>query len=176
MPTKSDPGYVRLKDKIPYFGKGVDELIGALRRVLTENKYTQKIVLEVGVPHIYIEKLVPEAEAQNAETVKVSLHDVIRNRPLEEYVPETELTPAQQLWEVFGMVQAEGFEVSNIVAGSRQKFQKWLGVRIPQTELKVFGTPFEVNGDLPEDVYIVCGAPNRVAEPDEITFCVKGTV
>lgn len=176
MPPRSESGFVRLKDKIPYHGKGVDELMGALRRVLTENKYTQKIVLEVGVPHIYIEKLVPEAEAQTQETVKVSLHDVIRNRSLEEYVPEEDVAPFQQLWEVFAMIQKDGFEVCNIVAGSRQKFQKWLSVRIPQTDMRVFGIPFEVLGELPDDVYIVCGAKDRTGEPDDIQFCVKGTV
>lgn len=175
MPIRSEPGYVRLKDKIPYHGKGIDELVGALRRVLTDNKYTQKIVLEVGVPHIYIEKLVPESEAQG-EVVKLSLYDVIRNRKLEEYVAEKDISPAHQLWEIFDIVQKEGFEVCNIVAGNKQKFQKWLGVRIPQTDMRVFGTPFEVNGDIPDDVFIVCGAPIRDAEPDDVAFCVKGTV
>lgn len=175
MPIRSEPGYVRLKEKIPYHGRGIDELVGALRRVLTENKYAQKVVLEVGVPHIYIEKLVPESDAQG-EVVRLSLYDVIRNRQLEEYIPDGALSPAHQLWEIFDLVQKEGFEVSNIVAGSKQKFQKWLGVRIPQSEMKVFGTPFETNGDIPDDVFIVCGAPTRLAEPDDIAFCVKGTI
>ncbi len=176
MTTRSDPGYVRIKDKIPYHGKGLDELTMALRKVLTDNKYAQKIVLEVGVPHIYIEKLVPQEEAQDHEAVKVSMRDILRNRKLEEYILEDELTPFQQLWEIYSMIQKEGFEVCNIVAGDRLKFQKWLGVRIPQNDLKVFGVPFEVGGDLPSDVFVVCGARTRDVDPDDIEFCIKGTL
>ena len=177
MSNRSEtPGYVRIKDKIPYGGKGVDELVVSLRRILSENKFTQKILIQVGVPHIYIEKLVPESEAQEMETVKLNIHDVIRNRKLEEYDGDDSLKPYEQLWEMFGMVQKEGYEVCNLVAGNKSAFQKWLGVRIPQTDMRVFGTPFEVVGDIPPDVFIVCGARARDVEPDEIAYCVKGTL
>lgn len=178
MQSKSEPGYLRVKNQIPYHGKGVDELIGALRRILAENKFTQKIVLEVGKPHIYIEKLVPEgtAEAGEQESVSLSIHDVIRNRELEEYESDGTLKPHEQLWEIFDMIHKDGFEVCNIVAGNKTAFQKWLGFRIPQVGMRVFGIPFEVVGDLPPDVFIVCGAKSRTADPDEITYCVKGTI
>ncbi len=177
MSNKSEaPGFVRIKDRIPYHGKGVDELIMSLRRVLTENKYAQKVVVEVGVPHIYLEKLVPESEAQEMETVKLNIHDVIRNRKLEEYEGDDSLRPYEQLWEMFGMIHKDGYEVCNIVAGNKSAFQKWLGVRIPQTDMRVFGVAFEVVGDIPSDVFIVCGARARTADPDEITYCVKGTI
>lgn len=175
MPNKSEPGYVLVKERIPYQGKGVDALMGALRKILTDNKYTQKILMEVGEPHIYIEKLVPEADAQEYETVRINTHGAIRNMPMEEYQTDDGVSPAHQLWEMFSIIHKEGFEVCRIVSGSKNKFAQWLKVRIPQTDQRVFGVPLEVIGDIPDDVFIVCGAKHREAEPDEITMSVKGT-
>lgn len=181
MSNKSEAGFVRIKDRIPYHGKGTEELLGALRKTLSDpsNKFAQKIVLEVGVPHIYIEKLVPEVEAVDLPQT-ITLHDAIRTHKMEEY--ETEINsdrnthPLQHLWHIFGMVHDEGLEVCAIVAGSKAVFQKWLGVRIHPTKMSILETPFSVVGELPEDVFIVCGAPARTAENDEIRYSVKGTM
>lgn len=177
MSTKSEEGFVRVKELVPYQGKGPDELVGALRRLLADptNKYTQKIVLEVGSPHIYVEKLVKEGETT---TPQLSLFDVIRNVEMEEYDSEanSDRNPLQQLWEMFAVVAKEELEVTAVVVGSKSKFQKWLGVRIVSSNPKVLGTPLHVYGDIPEDVFILCGATERIAEPYEIKFCVKGTI
>lgn len=178
MPSKSDPDWRRVKDRVPYHGKGVSDLIAALQRILLlpENKYAQKIVLETGTNEIYLEKMVPARDESGTELPRVSLHDVIRVNKMVEYDMEPDLTSAQQLWEMFAMVQHEGFEVCAIAAGDKAKFQKWLGVRIPQTDLRVFGTPFIIVGELPGDAFIVCGAPTRTAEHEDIRFSVKGTL
>lgn len=176
MSNRSDPaGYVRLKDRIPYHGRGVDDLIAALRRVLTENKYAQKVVLEVGAPHIYIEKLVPQAEAQDLPP-QVSLHDIVRTAEMEEYDNDEERTSIQQIWDMFAMINERGLQAAVIVAGNKAKFQKWLGFRLHHSKPVVFETPFQVLGELPEDVFIVCGAPTRIADIDDIKYSVKGTI
>jgi hypothetical protein len=178
MSSKSEAGngFVRIKDRIPYHGKGVDELVGALRKALSEpaNKFTQKIVLEVGAPHIYLEKLVPEGEAMDVP--QLSLHDAIRTQKMDEYEPTADRSPIQQLWEIFGMVHDEGFEVTDIVVGNKNRFQKWLSIRLPPTKMTFFETPVHVVGELPEDVFVVCGAPTKGADVDEIKYSVKGTI
>lgn len=169
--------YVRVKEKVPYTGKGVENLIIMLRKILTENKNTQKVVMEVGAPHIYIEKLVPEAQA--AQEVQLSFHDIVRTKPMEEYpLDETnsKLTNIQKFWEIFGMVHAEGFEVSHIAIGDKQDFQKWLGVRMPVTKMAFFGIPVQQVPEIPPDIALVCGASSREAEPEDIQFSVKVSI
>ncbi len=175
MSSKSE-GFVRIKDRVPYHGKGIDELMAALRRVLSEpvNKYTQKIVLEVGAPHIYIEKLVPEDQA--VDIPQLSLHDILRTMEMEEYELEDGKTPSQQLWGMLEMVHDKGLQAMMVVAGNKSKFQKWLGVRIHNVKPTVFGIPFQLLGELPEDVFVVCGAETRVAEVDDIKYSVKVTI
>lgn len=175
MLNKSD-GFVRVKDRIPYQGKGIDELVAALRRILSEpiNKFTQKIVLEVGTPHIYVEKLVPEEQV--AEIPQLSLHDIIRTMEMEEFELEDGRTAPQQLWSMIEMINEKGLQPAVVVAGNRAKFQKWLGVRINNSKPNVFGTPFQLLGELPEDVFVVCGATSRVAEVDDIKYSVKVTI
>lgn len=165
---------ILLKEKIPYTGKGTDELLGAVRRILTDNKYTQKITLEVGVSHICIEKLVPPEEAK--EQLQISLHDTIRARTMEEYKPEKEQPGFRQLWEMFDIVHAEGFEVGCLVVGDKKQFQEWLKVRTPLNKLTCFGTPIFQLPDIPSDVVLVCGMATRTAEVDELLFSVKTTI
>jgi hypothetical protein len=177
MPIKSDtPGFVKLKEKVPYLGKGVDELVMSLRKVLGEpsNKYVQKIVLEVGVPHIYLEKLVPEGEA--TDVPQVSLHDCIRTQTMEEYEPEEDKEPLRQLDEVFRMVEEMGLEVGYVVVGSRTKFAKWAKVVIPRNNMSMFGTPLVELKDIPDDVYLVCGTITKVADYDDIRYSAKGVI
>lgn len=176
MSTSSDKpsNYVRVKDKIPYAGKGIDALLGFLRRVLSDNKYAQKIVLEVGVPYIYLEKLVSAEEA--AEAPQVSFHDAVRSHHMEEYKPEGKPDPMHQLFEMFSIVHAEGLEVGFILVGNKHSFQEWLKVRIPVTKMAVFGVPLYVVSEIPGDTFLVCGTPERQAEVDDIQFSVKGSV
>lgn len=175
--SEQDQGLIKIKEHIPYFGKGIDELIAALRKVFADNKYPQKIILEAGVKHIYLEKLVPPSEAKDNETVgsvHQTIHDRIRNAKLEEY-EYIELAPIQQLAEIFTMIQSEGLEVCHVAVGDKATFQKWLGIRIPQTNLSLFGTPITVTGEIPNDVFVICGGPTRTSDPYEIRYAVKGS-
>lgn len=177
MPIRSDkPGYVRVKDRIPYAGKGFEELLTALKQVFADpaNKFTQKVVLDVTEPFIYLEKMVTEIEAQ--ETPQLSLHDIIRNQKMEEYLPEKEQPGINHLWDIFALIHQEGLEVGFLVVGNKPNFQRWLGVRIPTKDMRVFGVPLKVVDGIPEDVFVVCGTESRVAEPDDIRYCVKGNL
>jgi hypothetical protein len=178
--SDKDHGLVRIKEHMPYFGKGVDELIAAIRKIFTSNKYPQKIVLEAGAKHIYVEKLVHPDEAKESEAVNPAnqtVHDGIRNAKLEEYEMDGgELTPFQQLFEMYSMVQGEGLEICHIAIGNKSKFQKWLGVRIPQSNMNLLGTQMTATGEIPEDVFIVCGGPSKNSDPHEIRYAVKGAL
>jgi hypothetical protein len=173
------PGFALVRDRLPYHGKGVDELIAFMRKTLSEpaNKYAQKIVFEAGSNSVYIEKLVPEGQVLDVPTL--TLHEVIRIQRMEEYDQDEasdKLTGLTQIWGMYSVINKEGYEVSHIAIGDKAKFQKWVGVRIPATDMNFFGTPVTVIGDIPEDVVIVCGSKNRVAETDEILFSVKGLI
>ena len=163
----------RVKEKLPYHGKGVDELIATLRRILTEFPKTQKVTLEVGVPFIRIERAVPEdAEPE----IRLSHHDAIRACKMEEYKPEQALTSLQQLHEIFHIILQEGLEVGFILASDKYAFQEWLKIRIPNNRMRVFGVPLVISTELPEDVFVVCGTPEQEAEADDIQFSVKGVL
>jgi len=175
MSSKFDD-FVRVKDRFPYHGKGIEELIQSLKRLLSlpENKYTQKVILEVGTPYIYFEKLVPPDEA--GKVPKTQIKDSIRNTSMEEYEPSEEETPVAQLYSMFNIVKKEGLEVGFIGIGNKQTFQKWLGVRIPTTNMQLFGVPLEVIDDMPDHVFIVCGTETRVAEAEDIKYSIKGNI
>ena len=170
------PGYALIKERVPYTGKGVEELLSFLRKTMTDpkNKYIVRILCEAGAGEIYLEKLVPESEAGDLPTL--SLHEIIRIQKMEEYEPEKEQAGINHLWDVFSILHKEGYEVCYLVIGSKAYFQKWLGVRIPVTDMTFFETPLSVIPEIPEDVVIVCGADKKTASPDEIKLSIKMTI
>lgn len=172
MATKT-ASWVRVKERIPYNGKGVDNLLNALRIILEQNRYAQKIQIEVGSGHILLEKLVSEEQAAETQT---SWHDSIRAHKLEEYKPSANLTPHQQLWEVFQIIHVEGLEVGQIVVGDKHQFQGWLGTRIPLTKMNFFGIPITQASEIPHEIFIVCGTEERESDPEDVVFSVKGSL
>lgn len=174
--SNNSSGFFRFKEKLPYQGKGIDSLVEFLRRTFSqpENKYIQKVICEVGVPYVRIEKMVPED--QRSETQVVSLHDQVRSKVMEELKVDGEsLTSMHQLWAAFDLVQTEGYQVSYVLVGNKQHFQNWLKVRIPVTRMTVFGVPLVIINEYPHDVFVVCGSMSREADVEDIEFSVKGT-
>ncbi len=174
MSNSSSSDYVRVKEKLPYQGKGVESLLDFLRRTLTqeEYKYSQKIILEVGAPYVRIERLV--SKALSPEVPQLSLHDAVRSKHMEEFQRPDNSTPMHDLWAMFDIVHAEGLEVSHVLIGSKYAFQDWLKIRIPATRFAVFGVPLHVISQYPSDVFVVCGSASRDSEPSDIEFSVKG--
>lgn len=171
MSSRSNNGFVKVKDRIPYHGKGTEDLIGATNKILSDpsNKYTQKVILEVGVPYIYIEKLVPEGEVPDIP--HLSIHDIIRNHKIEEHSSNS--PPFTQLWDVFSIIRQEELEVNAIAIGDKEAFQKWLGIRLPNRNMNVLGTPIFIDGKLPSYTLIVCGALAKNSDIEDIEFSVK---
>lgn len=172
MSSKSNSGFVKVKDRIPYYGKGIEDLIGATRKILSDpvNKYTQKIILEVGVPYIYMEKMVPEGEVPDIP--HLSIHDIIRNHKIEECAANIN-GPLRQLWDMFDIIRQEELEVNAIAIGDKDIFQKWLGVRVPNRNINVLGIPLYIDGEIPGTTVIVCGAPSRTSDIEDIELSVK---
>lgn len=169
MSSSSD--LVPVREKIPYTGKGLESLLGMLRRILTDNPYTQEIFCRIGQP-IEIVKLVPADSVQP----KISLHDAVRGKRMEEYVPEEKTTPWKTLWGMFSAIAEEGLQVSHVAVGDKYVFQKWLGVRIPQNKMSFYGTQIVLMPELPPDVFLVIGGDDRNGEPESVQMALKGTI
>lgn len=173
MSNSSNPvGWALVKDRIAYTGKGQEALLLALRKVLADNPYTQSFMCRVGKPYIDIEKLVKPDDVPEP----VSFHECLRNRKMEEYAVDKEKSPYIALWEMFEIIHAEGLEVSHIAVGNKDDFQKWVGVRIKRNQMQLFGVPIVHVGDLPQDIFVLCGSQTKEATPEEIEFSVKGTI
>jgi hypothetical protein len=170
MSTSSEE-LILIRERIPYTGKGVDALLSMLRKVLTENPYTQEFVCRIGQP-IEIAKLVTSEEAP----AKMNLHDAIRSHRMEEFTIEKDKLPFQVLWDMFAVVQAEGLKVSHIAVGDKFQFQSWLGVRIAQNRMDFYGTPVVLLSELPADAFLVVGADQKTSEAEDVKFSVKGVI
>ena len=170
MSTRSEE-LVLVREKIPYTGKGPDALLGMLRKVLADNPYTQEFTCRVGHP-IEIAKLVPPGTVPP----KLGLHDALRQARMEEFSIEEGPSGFQVLYAMFDQVAAEGLEVSHIVVGDKFTFQKWLGIRIPQNRLAVFGVPLAHMAQLPPEAFVVAGTEGKSPEFEDIRYAVKATI
>jgi hypothetical protein len=168
---KHYPGYSRIKEQIPYTGKGPDAVAAAVEKVLRENPTAQKLTVEAVERVILLEKLLPEAEAKD---LLISWHDVVRQRPMDEYPVDRKLSPHVHLANMIDILARSGLEPAQVLVGDRNLFQDWLGVRVSPIHPSVFGTPLTVVSQLPTDIFVICGAHAREADPSEIEYSVKG--
>jgi hypothetical protein len=168
MSPRSEP-MVEVRESIPLTGKGPENLLGMLRKILSDNPYTQEFTCRIGQP-IEIVKMVPESQAPPT----LRLHDAVRAQHMEE--PTVEGTPLEVLWKMFTAVEDEGLEVSHVLVGDKFKFQEWLGVRISHKSMRVFGVRMVVVPEIPKDTFLVVGSTRRDAEAENIRYSLKGTL
>lgn len=149
---------------------------GELLKRLVQEDATLKVVFDRSKPFLLLHRVAtPEEEAL---TIEQALHDTIRVHPMEEYSPEGEDKPAhQQLFEMFDLIGSESLEVSHVLVGNRQRFEKWLRTKFPRTKpASILGIQIVFTSFIEQDTFILCGAPTRDALPGEIRFSVKGVI
>lgn len=175
MSTKSEGNLVRIRHRLPYAGKGFEMLGETIKAIGRSHPYTQKIgPLEPGLGYIQIEELVPEQEAEGR--LPQSVHDVARKMRMEEFTVDPSKNSFQNLFEMFNVVQEEGFYPGYLVVGDKAVFQKWLGIRISVNRLVLFGVPVVLQPEVPSDVFLLCGVGSRDPESDDIKFSLKATL
>lgn len=163
-------GMVRVRQLFPLTGKGPAAVSHLMLKILEEDRYVQKVIFEVGKP-VHIETMVPE-DSPLADVEQ--FHDLIRIKPLVEYVPEIPKTQYEILFEMYKMVTDESLEVAFVLAGNMLQFNRWL--KNPMRSNKVFGVPLYLIKQVPADVFFVCGAETRDAGPKDIELSIKGSL
>lgn len=165
--------FVLVKDRVPRSGKGVDNLLSQLTQYLRqpENKWVQKMVIDAQRIYLYFEKLVPKDQAP--EEVDMTWHNAVRKVPMEE-VGQSDGVPAVYLHELFQKVTKNGYEVCQVLVGSNSGLYKWAD--IPRRDERLFGVPITKDGDIPDDIVILCGGVHRECDPEEVAYSVKGTL
>jgi hypothetical protein len=167
------PGYVLVKEQIPFYQKGMDNLLAYLGTVLKkeEYKYTQKISVEAGLPYIKVERFV--SDQSNEIPAPLELHELIRHKIMEEFA-EKKASPSEELKEMFDYIARQDMYGLYIFAENTMEFLKWIGIPLKRTQ--VFGAELISVPKLPEKVFLVCGASSRNAEPEDVEYLVLGRV
>lgn len=175
MSTKSETHYIRVRHRIPYSGKGFDALVDAIKAIGKAHPYVQKIgPLEVGKPYISIEEMIPEEGSD--KHLPTSVHSIARRCRMEEVVIDSTKTSFNILYEMFNIIQEEGLFPGYFLIGDKALFQKWLSIRISALKMSLFGVPVIIQPELPEDVFLLCGADSKDPEPDDVKFSLKVTL
>lgn len=161
----------RVKDRVPRNGKGPENLLAQLGQYLKDpgNKYVQKIVVDARKPFLYVEKMVPEDQAEKTD---LSLHEAIRNKPMTEI--NLEGAALEAVWKLFWEISKNGYETAHLVVSPNSKLYEW--VSLPRQSERLFGVPIHKMPEIPDDVVILTGATVREADPEDIEYSAKGTI
>jgi hypothetical protein len=163
-----------VKERIPFSGKGVDDVVAAVRHILSTNKNARKLTLEAGKPFL-LEKLVSEEEA-DVNREKKSLYDIVRNLPMVEHQLDEEKTPLQNLWDIVSILHGEMLDPVCLLIGDKFRFQRWMKVQIPVTRMSFFGITIKQLPELESDVFIFCGSENQEDGLEGIQLSVKAAL
>lgn len=166
---------VRVSEQVPVAGKGIENLLMLIKtvheRLRASGCFPQKFIVEVGKP-LRVDFLQPRAEVMEPP---LTFNHAIRTRALDEYVGDKKELPWQQLFNMFRQVTDNGLFVNYVVVGNRERLRKWTGMKLKDTQL--FGVAVAQDGELPDDVVLVCGTDEREAYgPSDIRYTIKGVM
>lgn len=166
--SNNSEGLVLVREKIPYTGKGVENLVTMVRKILEDNPYTQELILRVGKP-IEIARLVKSDEVPEPVTV----HDTVRTRQMEEY-DSTDSSAEVAIMGMFNILDKESLFPTCFLIGVQSRLYKWLD--IPRRSTMVCGVELSKSDQIPDDVVILCGSPVKGGQPEDIELSVKTTI
>lgn len=159
----------RVIDQLPR-PADVDRLLTSLR-LLYLDEGIDKFTVDKAKPVITV--LRRTSEERGADLGQL-LAETVRNRPMDEYVPDDSPDPLTQIHQMWGMVRDEGLEVAFILAGSRERFANWFKIRLPRNKPNFFGVPLLISAELPATSFLLCGADTKECYPTDISFSVRG--
>jgi len=166
---KTVPGYTKVKERIPYEGKGATAFLAVVQEILSKSPYLRRIAYDKDDGYIFVEKLVKDEEVI---TAPVTPNDVVRDREMTELEVTKGVSAHTVIFDAFLEVAKEGLEVSHVFVGDITKLLSWAAVP-KKLGLRLFGVPVAVMSELPEDVFLICGSARREAEVEDIEFSVK---
>lgn len=156
------------------------ELLSAyMKEVLKHNPTLVRY--EKGKPYIYFEYSVERDADLEEDKDTNNIYYAIRNVQMAEYDGMNE-TSYKTFINMFRMIETRNLLVSHIVCGDVKKLMVWLDMLRPLDNVDealqhtLFGVKITQIAELPDDVFILCGAPSKYAQPNEIIFILKGTI
>lgn len=153
----------------------LEALIQTIQEIISAPGSVKAIHIQTGEP-VQVERIVgPEDDlAKFIGEDPTSGLDFVRARAqVHEYIGD--VSPHQQIWEMFLFLVQQGLQVNRVLVGSKQLLSKWLASsegEIPQ----IFGAQVDEDSGLPESVILVCGGPFRISPLVETSQAIKGVM
>jgi len=168
----SDNEAVLIKDALPLSTKTVDNIVGMVKKVVTQPGVVRFIVDARKDTIDFWRVASPEEAAEKS----VSFRDILRTVDMEEYMPEdSDASPFQQMFEMIEMISDAGCSPSHILSGRGPlELRKWILFSRKATTL--YGVPLLFEKSMEEDVLIICGAREPDATAADIKYAVKVTL
>jgi len=161
----------------------IDGIVDRIRQIILIGQ-VQTITLKNGEPIVYERLVQPGEEIKPQESTEgfaeLTPFEVVRNVPMEEFRIEEYVTtkpaPHQTLVWSFIHLHLQDWIVTHILLGQETNFWKWLGM--PRRGRGLQTTHFlnarvEEDKQVPENIYILCGARTRHATIAEIGCSLK---
>lgn len=160
----------------------VDSVVDTVRQIILKGQI-QTITLKNGEPIVYERLVQPGEEVRPEESTEgfaeLTPFEVVRNVPMEEFRIEEyvqKATPHQALMWSFIHMHLQDWAVTHLLVGQTTDFWKWLGMPRRGRGLQFpyfFNARVEEDKQVPEDIYILCGARTRHATIAEIACSLK---
>lgn len=161
---------ITVSESVPLHGTSTEDVVESVRKVM---KKAGVVSFHVNAADgtISFKRIATEEEEAAAE--KMSYHDIVRSRPMEEYIPPNGSTAYTQLFEMFEVIEDAGFVPTVLLSGRPlHELRKWLG-KMSRKAKSVYGIKVLVEDSLPDDNLILCASESTDTRPDAVQFSVK---
>lgn len=159
----------------------IDGILDTIRRIILLGG-VQRIVLDKEEPISYQRYIDSDEEVQPSESTssfaELTLLDIIRNIPMEEFECESSDSPYERVFRMFFQLAEDNWVVTHLLLGGSTKFWKWLNIGTAQKKrlVQFLGAHIETDKTLPDNVFILCGSRSRNASISEVCLTLKGNI
>jgi len=162
-----------VEDSVPLSGTDTEAVLAAIKQALDKGSVLS-LTVKASEPAIRFQRIATPEEAEAKS--QLSYHDIIRSKPMEEYSYSNELSPYEQIFDMFSIVEDAGFVPAVMISGRNViELRKWLK-RLPRRAKTVYGATLIISDQIPEDNLILCGCREYNIDPESIEFSVKMTL
>lgn len=160
-----------IKDSLPLLDKSTEGILRTINAALQEPNIV-RIVVDAREDVLSLWRLGTDEEKAERQ---MNFADILRSVGMEEYLPEKDKNPFEQMFEVFEILTDAGVSPSHILAGAPvPELRKWLPVS--RKGLSMYGLPLLIGNGLEKDVLVVCGTKVPGGSPEDVSYAVKLTI
>lgn len=160
-----------LREAIAFNGQvtSINSVVTAVTDAITRG--ATKILFDKSKPYILLQRPIKEGEEETTDEQDV--YKTARQNEVVESQVEYPDDIYRELFNMFKIINDKKLFVNYVLVNNKDALRKWLKSNVSDN---LFNARIMESDEIEEDVMLICGSENRLADPYDVKFTIKGYI